>query len=112
MSALSVLARVKTVEDFQEVEMAENAQVDFFTIDDRKVQTRQTVMLEEIIKRLDKSDVADAQVVAAHEARLRSLEDTRTSLQGQGKLVMMLVGLIAAVVGSGVHLLLDFLKIK
>ncbi len=112
MSAHSAVVPFRTFEEFREVEMAEAAQVDFFTVDDRKVQTRQTVLLEEIVKRLDKSDDKSAAQVALHEARLRSLEDTRTSLQGQGKLIMALVGLIAAVVGSGVHLLLDLLKPK
>lgn len=99
-------------EFFKEVELAEQAQVDFFTVNDRREQTRQTVLLDEIIKRMDKAEVASITLVAAHEARLRSLEDTRTQIQGQGKLIVALIGLIAAVVGSGVHLLLDFFKAK
>lgn len=102
--------RFKNEAEFREVEMAEQAQVDFFTVRDREVQTRQTVILEEIVKRLDRQDQASAAMVTEHERRLRSLEETRLEIRAQGKLVLALVGLIAAVVGSGVHILLDWLK--
>jgi len=108
----SAVARVQTFEHFQEIELAEQAQADFFTVADRREQMKQSLMLEDIVKRMDKAETASLAQVANHETRLASLETTRNVIQGQGKLMLTLVGLVAALVGSGVHVLFDWLRPK
>src|SRR6266581_3977644 len=85
MSVPASLVRFNTLEEFKEVEMAEQSQVDFFTVSDRRELIKQGLQLDEVIRQMNDAKITALATVAMHDHRIGSLETSRTQFQASVK---------------------------